>query len=109
MHPSKNNTLNALLANVIFSWIPLHVTAIFTSQELDGVVYQTCPMPADPSYSLYNADAFLTGDTLPNSGHIRGTVSPTGIKIDYIRAFLPADETAGHVNGEIAFSYLAAD
>jgi phosphodiesterase/alkaline phosphatase D-like protein len=78
---------------------------IFVRQELDGIVYQTCPMPGDPYYSLYNADAFLTGDKLPNSGHVRATVSSYGIKVDYIRAFLPEDEKDGHVNGEVAFSY----
>jgi len=78
---------------------------IFVRQELDGVVYQTCPMSGDPYYSLYNADAFLTGDKFPNSGHVRATVTSSGVKVDYIRAFLPADENDGHVNSEVAFSY----
>ena len=62
-------------------------------------------MPADPYYTLVNSRYFLTGDKVANSGHVRVVVSSSGIKIDYIRAFLPQDEKNGHKNGEIAFSY----
>ncbi len=48
---------------------------IFVRQELDGVIYQTCPMPADPYYSLVNSSYFLTGDKVANPGHVRIAVS----------------------------------
>jgi len=79
---------------------------IFVKQVLDGIVYQTCPMPADPTYTAYNQEFFLSGDRMPNSGHICVTVSGTSVKVDYIRSYLEEDEINGHVNGEIAYSYF---
>lgn len=78
---------------------------IWATQELDGVIYQTMPEPADPNYSLFNADAFLSGEKYPNTGYARVTVSPDEVKVEYVRTYLPADETGGRVNGEIAYSY----
>ena len=78
---------------------------IFARQQLDGVVYQTLPEPADPNYALYNADAYGTGDIRPNSGYVRVTVSSEKVTVDYVRQYLPADETADRKSGEIAFSY----
>jgi hypothetical protein len=71
---------------------------IFACQELDGVVYQTLPEPADPNYSLFNAEAYQSGDILSNSGHVRVTVSPTEVKVDYIRSYLDRPD-------ELAYSY----
>jgi hypothetical protein len=78
---------------------------IWVKQQLDGVIYQTLPEPADPFYTLYNADAFLSGDKFPNTGYTRVTVSSATVKVDYVRTWLPADEGAGKVNGSTAFSY----
>jgi hypothetical protein len=78
---------------------------IFCRQVLDGVVYQTLPEPADPYYALYNADAYLSGDMLPNSGRLRVTVSPRAAMVGYIRSYLPGDATTEHPDGEIAYSY----
>ena len=78
---------------------------IWVRQQLDGVVYQALPNPADANYSLFNADAYLTGDRHPNSGYARVTVVPTGVKVDYVRAFLPADETSDKKNGMVTQTY----
>jgi hypothetical protein len=78
---------------------------LFAKQDLDGVVYQECPMPADSTYTAYNADAYLSGDTMPNSGHLRFTVARSWVRVDYVRSYLPADETPEHRNGETAYSY----
>jgi hypothetical protein len=75
---------------------------------LDGVTYQAVPMPSDSTYQigkLANADAY-TSDTLDGTGHIRVSVSAQEVKVDYVRAYLPADTLNGlHKNGEVAFSY----
>ena len=81
---------------------------VFARQQLDGVVYQTLPEPADPNYALYNKDAYRSGDVLPNSGRVRVTVSPEKVRVEYVRSYLPKDATAEHPNGEIAFSYELA-
>jgi hypothetical protein len=81
---------------------------LFAREEMDGVIYQEVPMPSDSTYEigmLANADAYVS-DTIGGSGHIRVTVSPSNIKVDFIRAYLPADTISGaHQNGEVAFSY----
>jgi hypothetical protein len=81
---------------------------VFVHQELDGVVYQTLPEPADPTYTLYFADTYTSGDKLPNSGRVRVTVSPANVKVEYVRSWLPKDATAEHPDGEVAFSYTVA-
>jgi PKD repeat protein len=78
---------------------------IWVRQQRDGVTYQTLSEPADPNYSLFNSDAYLSGDKLPNTGYTRVTVAPTGVKVDYVRTWLPADEGPGKVSGSVAFSY----
>ena len=78
---------------------------IFVRQEFDGVIYQTLPEPADPNYTLDNAEAYKSGDKLPNSGYVRVSVSPAGVTVEYIRSFLPQDEKEGQTDGQIAFSY----
>jgi hypothetical protein len=75
---------------------------LFARQELDGVVYQECPNPADNTYTAFNRDAYHSGDILPNSGHLRVSVSPEKVGVDYVRSFPPGD--AG-TNGTVAISY----
>ena len=71
---------------------------IFVKQELDGVVYQTLPEPADPNYSLFNSDSYQTGVKFPNSGHVRVSVRPEGVTVEYVRSFLDRPD-------EVAYSY----
>ena len=78
---------------------------IWAHQSLDGVVYQTLPVPADPNYALLNGDAYLSGDKYPNSGYARISVSSASVKVDYVRTYLPADEGPGKTSGGIASSY----
>lgn len=78
---------------------------LFARQQRDGVVYQETPNPADQGYGIYNRDAYTSGDILPNSGHLRVTVSPANVKVEYVRSYLPQDETPDHKNGEVAFAY----
>jgi Calcineurin-like phosphoesterase len=78
---------------------------LFCKQEKDGVIYQEVPMPADQGYVAYNEDRYESGVKLPNSGHLRVTVSPDDVKVDYVRCYLTADETADKKTGQIAHSY----
>jgi len=71
---------------------------VFAHQELDGVIYQTLPEPADPNYALYFDDIYTSGDIFPNSGHVRVTVSPDGVTVNYIRSYLDKPD-------ELAFTY----
>jgi hypothetical protein len=78
---------------------------IFARQELDGVVYQECPNPADNTYTAFNQGAYRSGDILPNSGYLRVTVSPDKVTVEYLRSWLAKDENAERKNGEVACSY----
>jgi hypothetical protein len=78
---------------------------IFVKQQLDGVVYQSLPLPADAGYQWFNREAYGSGDALPNAGRVRLTVAPDKVRVEYVRSWLPRDETAGHKNGEVAYSY----
>ena len=78
---------------------------LYCQQERDGIIYQEVPMPADHGYQTYNADRYQSDVKLPNSGHLRVTVSPENVKVDYVRSFLPKDETVQNKTGDIAYSY----
>lgn len=79
---------------------------LFCKQEKDGVIYQEVPMPADQGYMTYNEDRYGSGVKLPNSGHLRVSVAPEGVKVDYVRCYLPADESPEQKSGQIAHSYM---
>jgi hypothetical protein len=78
---------------------------IFARQQLDGVVYQSLPLPADANYDFYNKDAYQSGDLLAGSGRVRVSVAPEKVRVEYVRSRLPKDVTAEHPDGEVAFSY----
>lgn len=79
---------------------------IYCKQELDGVIYQSCPCPADPTNSLINGDAYRSGEKVPGAGLVRVSVGPKEAKIEYVRAYEPSAEIDGHKHGEIAHSYV---
>lgn len=78
---------------------------LYCQQERDGIIYQEVPMPADHGYMTYNEERYQTGVKRPNSGHLRVTVSPENVKVEYVRSFLPKDETTLNKTGNIAHSY----
>jgi hypothetical protein len=73
---------------------------VFFKQELDGIVYQECPQPAD---AMYGDGLFLYryGDLVPNTGYLRVTVAPPRVHVEYVRAYLPGEGTSG----EVAYEY----
>jgi len=80
---------------------------LFALEKLNGLIYQTLPMPSDSSYMIGvtdNGSAF-TGTILKGSGHLRFTVSPDSIQVDFVNALLPKDETSTYKNGDILYSY----
>lgn len=93
-----------LVANKVTIFFQGH-DHIWVHQQLDGVTYQALGSPANPNYSLFNSDAYATGERFPDSGYTRVTVATGGVKVEYVRTYLPADEGPGKVNGTVAFSY----
>ncbi|HLP83691.1 MAG TPA: hypothetical protein VK157_05025, partial [Phycisphaerales bacterium] len=78
---------------------------LYAKQELDGVIYQTVPNPADPTFTAFNKEAYKSGEILPNSGHLRVTVSPDSAKVEYVQAFRASDESPTNNNAAIAATY----
>ena len=83
---------------------------LYAKEELDGLVYQEVPMPSDSTYTIgyeANADAY-TDVTLEGTGHLRVDVGDDGVKVDFVRAWMPKDTVGGkHINGEVAYTYTA--
>ncbi len=76
---------------------------IFVTQERDGLIYQSMPNPADPTFSMFNDSAYKSGTKAPNSGHVRVTVGTSATKVEYFLAARATD--ASRKNLEIAHSY----
>jgi hypothetical protein len=79
---------------------------LYCRQEKDGVVYQELPMPSDATYEALNADRYSGGPVLPNSGYVRVSVGPDEVRVEYVRTFLPKDESADRRHGAVAHSYV---
>ena len=82
---------------------------LYSHQTLDGVVYQEVPQPSaknsNNGATLASQYHYASGTALASAGHVRITVSPTGVKGEYVRAWLPASENATQVNGQIAHAW----
>jgi hypothetical protein len=61
---------------------------LFAKQELDGVIYQSLPNPADDTYTAFNCEAYTSGDVLRNSGFLNVAVFPNEVVVQYIRSYL---------------------
>lgn len=77
---------------------------LFATQMLDGIVYQECPMPGYSEY--YGQGGYQSGDILPSAGHIRAQVAPSGVTVEYVRAYLPEEEDGNEKqNGTVDYAY----
>jgi len=81
---------------------------LFVKQDLDGIVYQEVPQPGYPRYDNtrgageYN---YRSGTLLGSSGHLRVHVESAKATVDYVRAYLPADENGTRKSGTVSHSY----
>ncbi|GAG56290.1 unnamed protein product [marine sediment metagenome] len=76
----------------------------FVHEERDGIVYQLVPQPSVDGYGfdLYvDSPYVISGGNLPNSGHVRVTVSPGEATVEYVRS----EATSGGINGTVEYSY----
>jgi len=79
----------------------------FGKQDKDGIVYQEVPQPSARSYTSNSAAAYgyINGVIIPSRGYLLVTVSDTGVGVQYLRTYLPAEENAQRHNGDISYSY----
>ena len=78
---------------------------VFCRQQLDGVVYQTLPLPADPTSTLYYREAYRSGEALPGPGRVRVKVAADRAVVEYVRTPVTKDAASGRPAGDVAFSY----
>lgn len=81
----------------------------YANQELDDVRYVMVPQPGHPgSDRVRNVEeyGYIRGDFLPPSGHVRVTVTDEKATVEYVRAFLPQNETASKKNRQVANSFV---
>ncbi len=81
----------------------------FGKQDLDCLVYQEVPQPSHPNFQSANQAVdygYFSGLILPNSGHLRVTVDPSGVLVEYVRAYTPDDETPTRHNKDVSASYF---
>jgi len=81
---------------------------LFVKQDLDGIVYQEVPQPSAARYDATGSAkeyGYVSGDVLGSSGHLRVTVSPSQVTVDYVRSYLPKDETGQRKNGKVDYTY----
>ena len=81
----------------------------FGKQEKDCLIYQETPQPSHPNFQNVNYAVdygYITGQILPQSGHLRISVSPSGVQVDYVRAYLPQNENATRHNKDVSATYF---
>jgi hypothetical protein len=76
---------------------------------LDGIIYQEVPQPGARNFSSGASIAsdyhYASGTVLSSSGHLRVTVDPDGVTAQYVRAWLPSQETAQRKNAQVDDSW----
>ena len=68
-------------------------------------MYQEVPQPGHARYdNTRSAEeyGYKTGTLRGSSGHLRVRVSGEKASVEYVRAFLPADENGSRKNGAVA-------
>lgn len=82
---------------------------VYVRQVLDGIVYQAMPQPSARNFSSganIAADYHYTSGTIvSSSGHLRVSVSPDQVTSEYVRSWLPRNETATRRNGQVDDSW----
>lgn len=84
----------------------------FAKQEKECLIYQETPQPSHPNFSSAGQAkvyGYLEGQIQPNSGHLRVNVAPTGVKVEYVRTYLPKNETSNRHNKDVSASYFIGE
>jgi len=84
---------------------------LYAYQTLGGVTYLECPQPGTANYTTLGSAGdgkYTQGLLLPNSGHIRISISPGQARSEYVRAYRPQDESAARQNREVSHRFTMA-
>lgn len=75
---------------------------LFAREDVDGVVYQTIPKPAEKIADNQNNFKAYSGDVLLNSGFLNVSLTDKGVQVDYNRNYLVA---SGEQTTGVVYSY----
>lgn len=87
---------------------------LYVKEELDAdtdgttdLIYQEVPQPSRINGGTNSAVGYgyTDGTVIGNSGHLRVTVAPTETTVEYVRVFLPENETGNNTNRMVSHSY----
>lgn len=81
---------------------------LYVKQTLDGVVYQEVPQPSNARAGNTGSAkeyGYASGTLLGGPGHLRVTVTPQDVKVEYVRTYLSKDEAAGRQNAQVDDRY----
>ncbi len=110
--PGWNKPIHALLAEHRVTAVFHGHDHLYARQSLDGIVYQAVPQPSAANTTsgpnLAREYHYTSGTILSSSGHLRATVGPESVRVDYVRAWLPKDETAQRRNAQVDDSWTVA-
>ena len=109
MRPGWGKPIHQLLVDSGVSIVFHGHDHMFIKQNLDGIVYQLVPQPGHPRFGNTRSApeyGYLGGEIQSSSGHVRVRVDRDSARVDYVRAYLPNNETANRKNGEVSHSYL---
>lgn len=98
--------------------VATHVTAVvhghdhlYAYQQKDGLVYLEVPQPSNPNgrnfATLATEGGYVSGTFLGSSGHVRFSVAPDQLRVDYVRSSIPGvgEQVA---NGSVTHTWTAA-
>ena len=106
--PGWSKPIGQLLADAnVSAWFHGH-DHLYVKQDAGRTVYQEVPQPShrgENGQQTATQWGYTNGKVLSSSGHMRVRVSPTEAKVEYVKAYLPADETATLRNAAVADSY----
>jgi|CryBogDrversion2_1035201.scaffolds.fasta_scaffold00052_4 Calcineurin-like phosphoesterase/Secretion system C-terminal sorting domain len=79
----------------------------YAKQDLDGIVYQEVPQPSARNITNITGTqyGYVNGTLLPSRGFLLVTVTDSTAKVDYVKTYLPNEETGNKKNGQVADSY----
>ena len=79
---------------------------------MPDLIYQEVPQPSHYPYDAINYATgtnfsynYQSGIFYGSSGHLRVTVSPTNVSVDYVRSYRPQDLKSGITNGMVPYAY----
>ncbi|MFM2126066.1 MAG: hypothetical protein RL328_2517, partial [Acidobacteriota bacterium] len=96
-----------LVANKVTAFFHGH-DHLYAHQSLDGIAYQAVPQPSATNANLGTRATdygYTQGTMLGGRGYLRVQVAPTGVSVQYVETWLPAEQRANQTNRMVADSY----